>query len=204
MLIFPLLAIFSGTSCASRQPIVEAQSNQKTNINNATQNVNNSRSLDNSSSDEKPKIVRTIIPMTKDELSPKMRALLSPSTKSSSLNDDWYNKYLDQHPDIKYNQISVGGNDYIFESRTGKLIGKIKAEPLNNGKIPKEFCGDYAEIFTTSLNEQLEDIMQGGMEIMKFNGKSWETIATSELDYNCKDIRSIPKKVRECLEIECY
>jgi hypothetical protein len=203
--IFVLLAVFGGAGCASRQPIVEAQSNKTNNSSNITQATNKSDSLDNSASVEKPRDTRPLIPITENDLSPKLRALFSPSTKSSSAADEeWWLKYLDQHPEMKYSQITVGATDYIFDIRTKKLIGKRKAESPTNGKIQNEFCGDYAEIFTTTLNEQMDDITQGGLEILKFDGKTWKTIATAELDYNCKDLRSVPKKIQNCLEIECF
>lgn len=207
--IFVLLAAFAVTSCASRQPIVEAQSNQNSSSSNAAQ-TNKSAGLDNSADVAKPKDGKRFIPITENDLSPKLRAFLLQIAKNLPFADNERLKYMEQNPEIKYKQISLGWADYIFDIRTGKLIGKREYESDCCEEV-QEFCGDYTEVYENLLNDKFEDVdselqlqFSGSRTLMKFDGKNWKEIAVpSELFYKCKDLRSVPKKVRECLKIEC-
>lgn len=115
---------------------------------------------------------------------------------------------LKQNPETKYKQISLGRTDYILDIRTGKIIGKREYES-NCCEEVQEFCGDYTEVYEALLNDKFEDVnselqFSGSHTLMKFDGKNWKEIAAmSELFYKCKDLRSVPKKVLECLKIEC-
>ncbi len=205
--IFVLLAVFAMTSCASRQPTVEAQFNQNSNLNNAAQ-TNKSDGLDNSAGVEKPNDGKVFIPITENDLSPKLRAFILQIAKNLPFAENERLKYLEQNPEIKYKEISLGGTNYILDIRTGKIIGKREYESDCCEEV-QEFCGDYTEVYETLLNDKFEDInreSQFGVSqtLMKFDGKNWKEIATpSELFYKCKDLRSVPKKVRECLAIDC-
>lgn len=99
-----------------------------------------------------------------------------------------------------YLTVTIGKTEYISELKSGKLVKQRKAEYSSGG-----FYGAYAEVRVNFMgkNQQTED-RQGGSQLLKLTGKNWKRIALNETDYQCADVKSVPKAVLKALDVECF
>jgi hypothetical protein len=100
----------------------------------------------------------------------------------------------------EYTRIEIGSTAYLVKGKSSKVLQtkKIKAR----GGI----CGDYATVWVIYSDRQMRVEAESAGSIWKFSGGSWKQIARmSAGDWECKDVKSIPKSVRKCLAAEqCY
>ena len=100
--------------------------------------------------------------------------------------------------DDKYLRVTIGSNDYVAELKSGKVISRKKAENAGGG-----FSGAYAEVQIYLLNKNKEATSQGARQILKLTGNKWKRIALNETDYQCADVKTVPKAVLKALKVEC-
>ncbi len=97
-----------------------------------------------------------------------------------------------------YLSITIGKTEYIAELESGKVVSQRNAEYASGG-----FSGAYAEISLKLLDKSKRETSQGASQILNLSGKSWQRIALSEGDYQCGDVKSVPKSVLKALKVEC-
>lgn len=100
--------------------------------------------------------------------------------------------------DDKYLRVTIGNTDYMAELKSGKIVSQTKAENASGG-----FSGVYAEVQIYLLNQNKNVTSQGAGVILKMTGMKWKEIARNETDYQCVDIKSIPKVTLKALRVEC-
>lgn len=100
--------------------------------------------------------------------------------------------------DDKYLRVTIGNIDYIAELKSGKVISQSKAEYASGG-----FSGAYAEVSLNLLNKSKQETAQGAGQILKLTGSNWKRVALSEGDYQCADVKSVPKATLKALKVEC-
>lgn len=98
----------------------------------------------------------------------------------------------------KYLRVTIGKTDYVAELKSGKVVSQKKAENSSGG-----FSGAYAEVQIYLLNAKKEETSQGVGQILKLTGNKWKRIALNETDYQCADVKSIPKAILKALKVEC-
>jgi hypothetical protein len=98
----------------------------------------------------------------------------------------------------KYLRVTIGNTDYLAELKSGKVVVQNRAGNPSGG-----FSGAYAEVQINLLNAQKEETSQGAGQILKLTGGKWKRIARNESDYQCSDVKLIPKAVLKALKIEC-
>ena len=98
-----------------------------------------------------------------------------------------------------YLVVMIGKTQYIAELATGKIVNQKKADYASGG-----FYGDYAEVnlYFMDKNQQLGG-SQGAANLLKLTGNKWKVIARNETDYQCKEVKTVPKTVLKALKIEC-
>ena len=100
--------------------------------------------------------------------------------------------------DDKYLRVTIGNTDYIAELKSGNVIEQNRAGNRSGG-----FSGAYAEVSLNLLNKNKQETAQGASQILKLTESSWKRIALSEGDYQCADVKSIPKAALKALKVEC-
>lgn len=100
--------------------------------------------------------------------------------------------------DDVYLKILIGQTAYLAELMSGKVISQERTENASGG-----FYREYAEVSLSLLNKDKQETTQGAAQIMKFSGGQWYRIALSEGDYQCSNIKTIPKTVLKALKVEC-
>lgn len=97
-----------------------------------------------------------------------------------------------------YLSVTIGKTAYIAELKSGRVISQSKAENASGG-----FSGAYAEVSLNLLDKNKQETSQGAGQILKLTGNKWKRVALSEGDYQCKDVKSIPKATLKALKVEC-
>ena len=100
--------------------------------------------------------------------------------------------------DDKYLRVTVGNTDYVAELKSGKVVKQNRAENPSGG-----FSGVYAEVSLNFLDKNKKETAQGAGQILKLTGAKWKRVALSEGDYQCRDVKSIPKATLNALKVEC-
>lgn len=100
--------------------------------------------------------------------------------------------------DDKYLRVTIGNTDYIAELTSGKVVEQNRAANRSGG-----FSGAYAEVQVNLLNANKEETAQGAGQLLKLTGGKWKRIALNETDYQCADVKSVPKTVLKALKVEC-
>lgn len=98
-----------------------------------------------------------------------------------------------------YLRVTIGKITYIADIKSGKVISQEKIEYFTSGG----FSGAYAEVQTNIMNVDKLETAQGAGELLKLTGKKWKRIALNETDYQCRDVRSVPKATLKALKVEC-
>lgn len=98
----------------------------------------------------------------------------------------------------KYLRVTIGNTDYIVELKSGRVIEQNRAANRSGG-----FSGAYAEVQVNLLNANKEETAQGAGQLLKLTGGKWKRIALNETDYQCADVKSVPKTVLKALKVEC-
>lgn len=98
----------------------------------------------------------------------------------------------------KYLRATIGDTEYLADLKSGKVVSQKKTENASGG-----FSGAYAEVQVNLLNAKKEETAQGAGQILKLTGGKWKRIALNETDYQCADVKSIPKAVLKALKVEC-
>lgn len=106
---------------------------------------------------------------------------------------DWHSA------DEVYLSVTIGKTEYIAELKSGKVVSRKNAQNSSGG-----FSGAYAEVSLMPLNKNREEIGQGSGQILRSNGNTWKRIAINETDYQCSDVKSVPKSVLKALDVECF
>ena len=94
--------------------------------------------------------------------------------------------------------VTIGKTAYIAELKSGKVVSQKSAQNPSGG-----FSNAYAEVSLNLLDKSKQKTAQGAGQILKSSGGKWKKIALSEGDYQCGDVKSIPKTVLKALKIEC-
>lgn len=100
--------------------------------------------------------------------------------------------------DDKYLRVTIGNTDYIVELKSGKVVEQNRAANSSGG-----FSGAYAEVEVNLLNAEKEKTAQGAGQLLKLTGGKWKRIALNETDYQCADVKSVPRTVLKALKVEC-
>ena len=100
--------------------------------------------------------------------------------------------------DDKYLRVTIGNTDYVAELKSGKVVEQSRAANKSGG-----FSGAYAEVQINLLNAERKETAQGAGQILKLTGDKWRKIALNEGDYQCADVKSVPKAVLKALKVEC-
>ena len=61
----------------------------------------------------------------------------------------------------------------------------------------------FVEVSLNLLNKNKEETAQGAGQILKLSGGKWKRVTLSEGDYQCADVKKIPKLVLKALKVEC-
>ena len=97
-----------------------------------------------------------------------------------------------------YLTVTIGKTAYIAELKSGKVVSQKKAANPSGG-----FSGVYAEVQVNLMNKSKEETAQGAGQILKLTGSKWKRIALNESDYQCSDVKSVPKATLKALKVEC-
>ncbi len=97
-----------------------------------------------------------------------------------------------------YLLVTIGKTDYIAELKSGKVVSQNKSANPSGG-----FSGVYAEVSIYLLNKSKKETSQGAGQILKLTDTNWKRIALNETDYQCADVKSIPKATLRALKVEC-
>lgn len=100
--------------------------------------------------------------------------------------------------DDVYLMVRIGKNEYTAELKSGKVVSRKTAENASGG-----FSGAYVEAEIYLLNKSKEITSQGAAQILKLTGNKWTRIALNETDYQCSDLKSVPKATLKALKVEC-
>ncbi len=98
----------------------------------------------------------------------------------------------------KYLRVTIGNTDYVTELKSGKVVEQNRTGNKSGG-----FSGTYAEVQINLLDKNKQETAQGAGQILKFAGGKWKRIALSEGNYQCHDLKGIPKAVLKSLKVEC-
>lgn len=98
-----------------------------------------------------------------------------------------------------YLMVAIGKTEYIAELKSGKVVSQKKVENPSGG-----FSGAYAEVLVNLMNKNKEETGQGAGQLLKLTGGKWKRIARNETDYQCADVKSVPKAVLKALKVECF
>ena len=98
----------------------------------------------------------------------------------------------------KYLRVTIGNTDYLAELKSGKVVSQKKTTNPSGG-----LSGVYAEVQINLLNANKEETSQGAGQILKLTGGKWGRIALNESDYQCRDVKSVPKTVLKALKVAC-
>ena len=107
------------------------------------------------------------------------------------------------HPDAHtkddvYLLITIGKIAYTAELKSGKIMSQRAAEYASSG-----FYGAYAEVSLNLLNKDQQSTSQGASQILKLSAGKWKRLALSEGDYQCDNLKGIPKFVLQALKVGC-
>lgn len=97
-----------------------------------------------------------------------------------------------------YLSVTVGKTAYLVELKSGKVVSQSYAEYAGGG-----ISGTYAEVRLKLLDKNRQETAQGASQILKLRGGKWKRLALSESDYQCADLKTVPKSVLEVLSVEC-
>ena len=97
-----------------------------------------------------------------------------------------------------YLTVTIGKTAYIAELKSGKVVSQKKAANPSGG-----LSGAYAEVQVNLMNKSKEETAQGAGQILKLTGSKWKRIALNESDYQCSDVKSVPKATLKALKVEC-
>lgn len=100
--------------------------------------------------------------------------------------------------DYVYLVAMIGKTEYIAELKSGKVVKQKKAEYDSGG-----FYGAYAEVNVNLMNKSQEIVGQGAGQLLKLSAGKWKRIALNETDYQCSDVKTVPKAVLKALKVEC-
>ena len=97
-----------------------------------------------------------------------------------------------------YLSVTIGKTKYVAELKSGKVVNQSKAQYAGGG-----FSGVFVEVSLNLLNKNKEETAQGAGQILKLSGGKWKRVALSEGDYQCADVKTVPKSVLKALKVEC-
>jgi len=100
--------------------------------------------------------------------------------------------------DDVYLSVTIGKTKYVAALKSGKVVSQSKAEYASGG-----FSGAYAEVQVNLLDKSKAETSQGAGQILKLTGNKWKRIALNETDYQCADVKTIPKATLKALKVEC-
>lgn len=101
--------------------------------------------------------------------------------------------------DLPFLAVIIGKTQYIVESKSGKVIGQSRTADGSGG-----FYGAYAEVSVLLLDTKKGESGAGAGQLLKTTGGRWKTIAVNETDYQCADVKTVPKAVLKALKVECF
>lgn len=97
-----------------------------------------------------------------------------------------------------YLSVTIGKIEYVAELASGKIVNQQSTESASGG-----FSGAYAEVGLRLLDKDKQDTSQGASQLLKLTGKTWKRVALAEGDYQCADLKTVPKATLKTLKIEC-
>jgi hypothetical protein len=98
-----------------------------------------------------------------------------------------------------YLLVTIGKTDYTAELKSGRVVSQNKAENPSGG-----FSGAYAEVTLSRLHQDKQRATsQTTGQILKLTGNKWKRVALSEGDYQCENVKGIPKAILKALKVEC-
>ncbi len=97
-----------------------------------------------------------------------------------------------------YLLVTIGKTAYTAALASGKVVSQMNTDAASGG-----FFGIYVEVSINLLDKNKNETAQGSGQILKFSGGKWKRVALSEGDYQCTDVRSIPKSTLKALKVEC-
>lgn len=97
-----------------------------------------------------------------------------------------------------YLLVTIAKTEYTAELKTGKVVSQKTSENPSGG-----FFDVYAEVSLNLLDKNKQETSQGSGQILKSSGGKWKRVALSEGDYQCGDVKGIPKSVLKKLNVEC-
>jgi len=100
--------------------------------------------------------------------------------------------------DDVYLLVTIGKTEYVAELKSGKVLSQRSAKSPSGG-----FSGAYAEVSLILLDKGKQETSQGAGQILKLTGNNWKRIALAEGDYQCADVKSVPKSVLKFFKVEC-
>ena len=100
--------------------------------------------------------------------------------------------------DDVYLVVTIGKTEYTAELGSGRVISQSKTENPSGG-----FAGAYAEVTLSLLHKDKQQGTQTTGQILKLTGNKWKRVALNEGDYQCEDLKKIPKNIRKALKVEC-
>jgi hypothetical protein len=133
-------------------------------------------------------------PEARLDVNPDVVSLLSKLMEDSGGGSDKEERYT-------YVYFDLGGDAYVFHAKTRKFVTK-----LTQGEHRKWRCKNFAEVFSSVMDNDMNDISQGSMTLMKFDGKAWHLVARAEGEYQKKTLieEKVPQVILDCLGIEGY
>ncbi|HKP04310.1 MAG TPA: hypothetical protein VJU77_13235 [Chthoniobacterales bacterium] len=107
------------------------------------------------------------------------------------------------HPDSHgeedfYLVVTIGKTEYTAELASGRVVSQSKTENPSGG-----FAGAYAEVGLSLMHKDKRKSTQSTAQILKLRGTEWKRVALSEGDYQCEDLKGIPKSILKALKVEC-
>jgi hypothetical protein len=100
--------------------------------------------------------------------------------------------------DDVYLVVAIGKTEYTAELASGRVVSQSKTENPSGG-----FAGAYAEVILSFLHRDMTQGTQTTAQILKLTGNKWKRVALNEGDYQCEDLKKIPKTILKALKVEC-
>ena len=97
-----------------------------------------------------------------------------------------------------YLVVTIGKTEYTAELKSGRVVSQNKTENASGG-----FSGAYAEVGLSLVHKDKHQSLQTTGQILKLSGNNWKRVALNEGDYQCEDLKGIPKSILKALKVEC-
>ena len=97
-----------------------------------------------------------------------------------------------------YLVVTIGKTEYTAELASSRVVSQSKTENPSGG-----FAGAYAEVGLSLVHKDKRQSSQSTAQILKLSGNKWKRVAVSEGDYQCENLKGIPKSILKALKVEC-